>query len=244
MIEIQMMKWRCQAWLLGAWLVISLMQAQGTPSAPANGVHDDTRALSATAKEALAQDIAACRQAIGADVWFTAGTFLPSGQTLRLHARTLRQEWSPGRDAVLLAYDRASDSHAISFSPGIWERYPSAQLVTLVQNSMVTMSDKAQTLEARLTVTVHKALQKLQRLEKQRHRAAETLSRHHLRLAQAFGIALATGAFFLAVIGTFIRCRDVQAAWQLFFPSVQVGIRYGAPHGGGVIVTKSVGPDD
>lgn len=234
-----------QAWMFGIVLAFALKAAaQDLPPAPADGVRDDTRALTAEVRAQLAQDIAACRAALGADVWFTAGTFLQSGQSIRLQARLLRQHWSPGKDAILVAYDRSSDSHGLSLSPGIWERYPSAEITNLVQRSMASMADKTQPLEIRLSRTLRQMLQNLQTLEKQRHQAAHTLSRHHLRLAKTFAIGLGGGALFLALLGFLSRRRDVQAAWQSYFPSVQVGIRFGAPHGGGVIVEKVSGQSE
>lgn len=234
-----------QVWIFSFVLAFALTAAaQDLPPAPADGLRDDTRALPPEVRAQLAQDIAACRAALGADVWFTAGTFLESGQSIRLHARLLRQHWSPGKDAILVAYDRASDAHGLSLSPGIWERYPSAEITNLVQRSMASMADKTQPLELRLSRTLRQMLQSLQTLEKQRHRAANTLSRHHLRLAKTFAIGLGGGALFLALLGFLSRRRDVQAAWQSYFPTVQVSTRFGAPHGGGVTVEKAPSQSD
>jgi uncharacterized membrane protein YgcG len=239
---------RCphQLWIFIVILGIAFQAAaQDLPPAPADGLHDDTRALTPEVRAQLAQDIATCQAALDADFWFSAGTFLKSGQSIRLQTRTLRQQWSPGnRDAILVAYDRSSDSHGLSLSPGIWERYPSAEITTLIQRSMATMADKTQPLEIRISRMLTQMLQKLQTLEKQRHQAAHTLSRHHVRLAQAFAIGLAAAALIFLLLGTLSRRRDVQAAWQSFFPSVHVGIRFGAPHGGGVIVEKVSGQSD
>ncbi|MEN3941525.1 hypothetical protein WJU23_09550 [Prosthecobacter sp. SYSU 5D2] len=230
-----------QVWIFSFVLAFALKAAaQDLPPAPADGLRDDTRALSPEVRARLAQDIATCRTALDADIWFTAGTFLKSGQSIRLQARTLRQHWSPGgRDAILVAYDRSSDTHGLSLSPGIWERYPSAEITTLIQRSMATMAEKNQPLEIRLSRMLGQMLQNLQTLEKQRHQSALTLSRHHLRLAQTFAIGLGGGGLFLALLGFLSRRQDVQAAWQSYFPSAHVGIRFGAPHGGGVIVEKS-----
>ncbi len=208
------------------------------PAPPPDGLRDDTRALSEKARAELVSEMAACRTAIGADVWFSAGTFLGPGQTIALQARTLRQAWSPGKDAVLLAYDRASDAHTLSLSPGLWNRYPSAEIIALMQRSIAAMADKSQPLEARLSQALRTTLLKLQTLEKQRLQSTVTLSRHHLRLAQTFAIALGAGAVLLALASSRVRRRDVQAAWQSFFPQVEVGTRYGALHGGGVIVER------
>jgi uncharacterized membrane protein YgcG len=246
MTALRMKRLLHQVWIFSFVLAFAFKAtAQDLPPAPADGLRDDTRALSPGLRAQLVQDMATCRAALDADIWFSAGTFLQSGQSIRLQARTLRQHWSPGgRDAILVAYDRSSDAHGLSLSPGIWERYPSAEITTLIQRSMATMADKSQPLEKRLSTMLSQMLQNLQTLEKQRHRAAQPLSRHHVRLAQGFAISLGGGAVLLALLGTLSRKRDLQASWQSFFPSVQVGIRFGAPHGGGVIVEKVTGQSE
>lgn len=211
---------------------------QNLPAAPTGGLLDDTRALTAEARTELIAEIAICRSAIQADVWFAASTFLPSNQNIRLYAQTLRQHWSAHQNAILLAYDRSSDSHTLSFSPGLWQKYPSAEIIGIMQRTVAIMNEKKQPLEARLTQSLRMALQRLQSLEKERLQSQVTLSKHHTRLAQSFAITMAGGALILGLIGIAIRRRDQKAAWQSSFPDVQVGIRFGAAHGGGVIVQK------
>lgn len=223
------------------WLCLGLAAmtaAQDLPAPPPNGLRDDTRALTEKVRAELVRDIASCRTALNVDVWFTAGTFLTSSQNIRSQARELRQHWSPGKDAVLLTYDRASDALAFSFSPGLWQRYPAAEIIGIMQRGGVVMADRRETLEARLSKTLRDLIQKLKSLEKQHLQSEITLSRHHLHLAQIFALSLSGGALLLGMIGIVARRQDVQAAWQSFFPQVQIGTRFGALHGGGVIVER------
>lgn len=224
--------------LFASLSLTALAGTQDLPPPPANGLRDDTRALPAPRQVELAGEIAACQAALQADVWLNAGTFLPSGQTLRSQARDLRQHWSPDRDAILLAYDRASDSLALSLSPSLWERYPTAEISGLSPRVAALMAAKEQPLDQRLAASLRVVMTQMQLLEKQRRTAATTLSADHSRIARIFAATLGGGAFVLALLGTFMRRRDVQAAWQLHFPEVQVGLRFGAAHGGGVLAEK------
>lgn len=227
--------------LFASLSLAALASAQDHPAPPANGLRDDTRALPAQRQAELAGEIASCRAALRADVWLNAGTFLPSGQTLRSQARDLRQHWSPDRDAILLAYDRASDSLALSLSPSLWERYPTAEISALSPRVAALMAAKEQPLDQRLAASLRLVMTQMQHLEQQRRTAATTLSVDHARIARIFAVTLASGALVLALLGTFIRRRDVQAAWQLHFPDVQVGLRFGAAHGGGILAEKDRG---
>ena len=82
---------------------------------PANGIADDTHALSDSSRSLLVAEMSAVRKDLGIAVWLSAGTFLESGQTLKNQARELRQAWSGGADAGLLPYDRAHDAESGSF---------------------------------------------------------------------------------------------------------------------------------
>lgn len=221
-----------------ASLVASVAWGQA-PVPPADGIHDDTRMFAPASRQLLAAQILAGRQAIQADIWVTASTFLPQGQTIRSRAQEFRQQWSPAKDAVLLAYDRASDSHALSFSPGLWKRYPSAKIIDLMQESIRLMKAKNQSPEERIRQALPALLKQLQTLEKQRGRAETPLHNVDLRLAKAYALGLAGGGLVLGTIAFVLRKRDVLAAQQAFFPRVQVNPRFGASHGGGVTAEKS-----
>lgn len=214
------------------------LAAETLPAPPANGLRDDTRALPEKLQTELAQEIATGRSTLGMDIWFSAGTFLAEGQNIRTLARDLRQHWSPDKDAVLVNYDRASDTQSLSFSPGLWQRYPTSEIIALMQRNVAIMGKKSSPLEVRLAKSLRKMLQDLQTLEEQYRQSAVTLAAPHVRLATLFACGLGTGAMVLGLLGMATRRRDVQAAWQSFFPEVQVGTRLGALHGGGIIVEK------
>lgn len=203
---------------------------------PRDGIQDDTHALSDSARLSLVKVMAAFKKEMNCDVWLSAGTFLASGQTLKNHARELRHAWSGEADAVLLAYDRATDTQSVSFSPEIWRRYPAAGLVQIIQTGGLLMAEKSKQPELRLHESMRGLLKALSGLERARLKTEQTFTRDHRRLAQAFGMSLLVGAVVLYLLGVLARRRDVHAAWQTHFPLFEVSSRLGAACGGGVTV--------
>jgi hypothetical protein len=203
---------------------------------PADGIQDDTHALSDSVRLLLVQEMASFKKETGCDAWLFAGTFLESGQTLKNQARELRRTWSGEADAVLLAYDRATDTQSVSFSPEVWRRYPAAGLVQIIQKGGLLMADKSKSPELRLRESMRGLLRGLSHLERARLKTEQSFTRDHRRLAQAFGLSLLVGAVMLSLLGALARRRDVYAAWQTHFPLFEVSARLGAACGGGVIV--------
>jgi hypothetical protein len=209
------------------------------PPAPANGIRDNAHTLEDAVEARLAAEVRRFEQDISGRFWWTAVTFPPDGKSLRQHARELRQHWSGDTDAVLLAYDRVSDSQALSFSPGMWERYATTDLVMLMHHGALIMAEKQTPLEERLEKSARLAMSRLREMEQQRARLLEKpLPASHQRLAMASGALLGAGALAALFCGSLARRRDRMSLWQLYFPDVQVSPRFGAPHGGGVVVSR------
>ncbi|MEQ1749741.1 MAG: hypothetical protein ABL974_09990 [Prosthecobacter sp.] len=203
---------------------------------PADGIRDDTHALSDSSRRLLADEMAVLKKDLGCDVWLSASTFLGAGQTLRNQAREIRQAWSGDADAVLLAYDRATDALSLSFSPVIWKRYPTARLIQLIQKSGRLMTDKTKQPEQRLLESMRGMMSGFRKLERERITSEQTINNEHRRLAMTFSLSLLVGALVLAVLGVLARRRDIHAAWQTHLPMIEVPARLGAPCGGGVTV--------
>ncbi len=208
-------------------------------AAPATGVRDDTRALTEVTREVLVREIAQVKQETGVELWFMASTFLASDQTSRTFARDLRQQWSRNDLSILMAYDRASDTQALSFSPGVWERYASAELIGLMQRVAGIMAAKESSLEQRLVQSLRAVMKEVRVLENQHRRAEVTLPKDHLRLATGFTGVVVAGALVAGLLGIALRRREVQSSLQSYFPSVRVPSRLGALFGGGVIVEQA-----
>lgn len=208
------------------------------PAAPASGLRDDTRALPEASRLQMEALLRAGREELNADMWLNAGTFVEAGQTLQSQSRQLRQHWSGKRDAMLVNFDRATGQIALSLSPGIWERYPTAELISLLQRTLSTDAGASKQPEVRLLALVRQLKAGFLSMEQERHVSAQRFSPAHRRLAQGFALSLVGGSALLLGLGVWVRRRAVKDGRQAFFPQVHVGLRLGAPHGGGVMAGK------
>jgi hypothetical protein len=106
------------------------------------------------------------------------------------------------------------------------------------------MNDRSKSAESRLRDAMLVLIQDFRQMEREREQSAVTLSKSHQTLAQMFaGLLLITCAVTL-VLGIIVRRRDVRAAWQSFFPSVQVALRLGAPCGGSIRALSTMSSSD
>ena len=201
---------------------------------PADGIQDDTRALTAETRQQLAQELQLFRDDLNCEAWITATSFSPAGVTVRRQAQITRREWSGERPAVLMAFDRASNSSAMSFAPEFWERYPAAELVEIMQETHRILLDTQWTLDERLALATRSWIDRLRIMESVRLRQSLLIQRGEKHFALAILIALAGGAVIAALLGFASRRRTAHTGQQLLFPEVQVGMRFGAAYGGGV----------
>lgn len=207
-------------------------RAQGP--APADGILDETRALSAASRQQLAEALRQFRTDLKCEAWVTASSFMPAGASARQQARTARRAWSGERAAVLMAYDRATNSGGLSFSPDLWQRYPAAELVETMQDARRLLSDQTLALDERLMLAAHGWMGRLRALETVRLQQSLLIQRDEKRLALIVAGLLGAFACVAAVLGLLARRRDASAAQHFHFPEVQVSQRFGAPYGGGV----------
>jgi hypothetical protein len=217
----------------GVWLAVSGWGlAQGAP--PADGIQDDTRALTAETHSVIAEELRQFSQDLKCDAWIQATSFMPTGLTVRRQAQVTRREWSATRPAVLMTYDRATDSNAMSFSPDFWERYPAAELVEIMQETRRIQADTKLALEERLAQATRYWIDRLRSMESVRLRQSLWLQRGEKQFAMAIPALLAGGAVVFALLGFLSRRRTSRADRRFLFPEVQVGMRFGAAYGGGV----------
>ncbi|HYF34951.1 MAG TPA: hypothetical protein VD994_06630 [Prosthecobacter sp.] len=215
------------------------LQGAALPPPPADGVWDNAHALEETVHAEIAREFGGFGEELGIKPWLFAVTFVPDSQPLRAYARELRQSWSGGADAILIGYDRVSDSQSISFSPSLWEHYPSAELILLMQAGAAVMAEKELPLDQRLVKSARLTLTRLRELEQERLRMTGILPPSHQRLAKSCAGLLSAAALGLLLLGGTVRKRETLSRWHLLFPEVQVAPRFGAPRGGGATVTRS-----
>ena len=218
----------------GVWLAVAGWGGPAHAAPPADGIQDETRALTAEMHRQLAEELSRFRQDLKCDAWIKATSFMPAGLTVRREAQTTRREWSGTRPAVLMAYDRASNSNAMSFAPVFWERYPAADLVEIMQDTRRILSDTKLTLDERLALATRAWIDRLRTMESVRLKQSLWIQRGEKSFAFAVPAVLAGGALIAALFGFVSRRRSARAGLRFLFPEVQVGMRFGAAYGGGV----------
>jgi len=217
----------------GVWLAVAGWGlAQAAP--PADGIQDETRALTPETHRQLAAELEQFRQDLKCDAWIKATSFMAAGTTLRRQAQVTRREWSAAKPAVLMAYDRATNSSAVSFAPVFWERYPAAELVEIMQETRRILIDTKLSLDERLALATRAWIDRLRAMESVRLRQSLWIQRREKPFALAVPAMLAAGALVAALFGIVSRRRSARADLRFLFPEVQVGMRFGAAYGGGV----------
>ncbi len=217
----------------GVWLAVAGWSLAET-APPADGSLDDTRALTPETHRQLAGELKQFSQDLKCDAWIKATSFSPTELTLRRQAQIVRREWSSTRPAVLMAYDRASNSSAMSFAPAFWERYPAAELLEIMQETRRVLADPKLTLDERLALAARSWIDRLRSMESVRLKQTLWLQRGEKRFAMTVPVLFAGGALIAAFLGFISRRRSVSAGRRFLFPEVQVGMRFGAAYGGGV----------
>ena len=223
--------------LLGGLLLLTSWASAAIDSvpAPADGIYDDTRALSDASRQTLAQEIRSLATDLKCDVWLTATSFSTGGLTPRRQAQATRIRWSGDKPAILLGYDRAANVLAFSLSPDLWNRYPASSLATLGLEVNRTIANTQLTLEERLTTIVHQVAKQLRELETVRLKQSVWFPKEERRSTLLLIAVLLGGALLAAILGIISRASSHTAGEQLSFPDVTVSTRFGAPFGGGLI---------
>lgn len=206
----------------------------GATPPPADGIRDETRALTKTLHQQLAEELKSFREDLKCDAWITAFSFAPAGSTVRRQAQMVRTEWSGQRPAVLMAYDRSTNSSAMSFAPAFWDRYPAAELVEIMQDTRRTLTDTKLTLDERLALATRQWIDRLRVMESIRLKQTLWLPPGEKRQALILAVSLAAASVLGAILGFASRLRDARVGRRFRFPEVHVGMRFGAPYGGGV----------
>lgn len=219
--------------LAAVWLLLAGFSLAQT-AAPADGILDETRALTPEAHRQLAEDLRLFREDLKCEAWITATSFMSPGLTVRQQAQMTRRSWDGGRPAVLMTYDRASNSSGLSFSPPLWQRYPTAELVDVMQETSRQFANGTLTLEERFVTATRSLMERLRGMERARLKQSLLLQKDEKRLAIVAASVLGALAFAGAVLGMISRRRDSNEEHRFYFPEVQVGMRLGAPYGGGV----------
>lgn len=218
---------------------LALAAAPPLPPAPADGIRDDARVLASENREALAKDIRAFTAETGILVFLDTNTYLASNTNPGERSRGLMQSWCGDQPGVVICIDRASKPmHAIQFSPALWERSSELEVMPLLQNVSELMGRTQITSES-LDQAMHLLMRRLASQTQLSRLRSRIFDHSGKLLAAAFGGCLLLGGLGAVLVTRWLRRYETQQAVQHFFPDVEVGQRFGAPNGGGVVVEIS-----
>lgn len=230
--------------LLGSfWLQPAPLEAAiDAVPAPADGIYDDTRALTEATRRELAEELKDLATILKCDMWLTATSFSAAGFTPRRQAQVTRLRWSGDRPAILLGYDRATNSLALSLSPDLWDRYPAPALATLALDSNRIVTDPKLSLDERFSLLVQQFAERMRELEKVRLQQMRWFPEHERRFSLILVAALLAGASIAIILGILSRRYEGSGGQQFTLPDVAVSSRLGAPYGGGLIAEIHLAP--
>jgi hypothetical protein len=221
------------------WQVSVAADEASLPAAPAGFVLDGARAMSDEAKTALTDELRQFRETTGCTLYVISTTFL-SGKSVRDHATGLSDAWIPSGRGIVLAYDRASDAHAVAPTQTMWQTYPTPSLVEAFREAGSFVQDKDTSLEKRLIGGSRLLMKRINEAEEQRRLHNQLLPGHELWAALVFFALLLAGALICRFIIAALRRRDAANGIRYFFPQAEVAMRFGAPYGGGVIAESRI----
>ena len=194
------------------------------PAAPGDLVLDAARAMPDKAKAALSDELREFREATGCSLYVVSTTFL-SGKSVRDYADDLSEAWIPSGQGMVLAYDRASDAHAVSPTQRMWETYPTPTLVEAFREAGILLQEKGAPLEKRLVAGSSLLMKRVNEAERQRRLHNQLLPGHELWAALVFLALLVAGALGCVLIIAQLRKRDAANGIRYFFrrPRSQCG---------------------
>lgn len=218
---------------------LALAAAPALPPVPADGIRDDARVFATETKAALVRDMQDFHTATGVRLFIDTNTYLEGDINPGERCRQLVKAWCGGDPGAVICVDRASKPmHAIQISPALWERsselevmpamMAAAELIGRSQVNSDGLAEGARTLMKRLT--------KLEKLARSRERVMDHSDQ---LLAGAFAGCLAVGGLAAWLLTRWLRRYEKEQAVEHTFPDVDVGQRFGAPNGGGVVVEIS-----
>jgi len=182
----------------------------------------------------MADELRQFRQDLKYEGWIRTCSFMPTGITIRRQAQTTRRSWSGTQPAVLMLYDRSSNSSALSFAPVLWERYPATDLVDIIQETRRIFADTKLSLDERQAVATRMWIDRMRSMESLRLKQSLWLQRQERQLGLWVPALLAGGAVIAALLGFVSRRRSAASDRRFMLPVVHVSARFGAACGGGV----------
>lgn len=213
--------------------------ASALPPSPADGIRDDARVFPVEARAVLSAEMQAFTSASGIRLFIDTNTYLEADVNPGERCRQLVRAWCGEEPGVVICVDRASKPmHAIQISPALWARSSELEIMPALLAAAEQIG-RSQVSAEGLTEGARTLMKRLTRLEKLARARERVLDHSDKLLASAFGASLAVGGLVAWLLSRRMRRHEIAQAVQHTFPDVEVGQRFGAPNGGGVVVEVS-----
>jgi len=212
--------------------------AAALPVAPADGLRDDAHVFSSETQTALVQERAAFAQQTSIQLFIDTNTYLDGTMSAGERARALLRAWSgdPPQRSLIVCVDRSSRGlPVLHVSADLWQRYSEPQLITVLSDVAEQMGRDKVTEES-ITSGLRLLMKELTRLENLARQRGNAFQRSELLFAGIFTGCLFIGGFVVMLIARRLSQSEEHRAVQHYLPDVEVGQRFGAPCGGGVVV--------
>ena len=196
-------------------------------------VRDETRLFTDEQRSALTGKLHALRDRTGVEFCVVALTY-GGGVSVRETAAELANSRGEDRAAVVLLHNRGRGESGIAVSRAFWQRYPADEVVVLLDEGVRHLQYAELPPDRRVLGAVDKVLERVPRMESRLAQRSRPMTRQDLLL----GAGMAGGLVVLLAAGWLVawwtRAKAARNA-GLHFPEVEVGMRLGAPYGGGVV---------
>lgn len=218
---------------------LALAVAPALPPAPADGIRDDARVLTSEAKAILAQEMQVFTAETGLRLFIDTNTYLDGDMNPGERCRQLVRAWCGDTPGAVICVDRASKPmHAIQIAPAFWERSSELEVMPALMAAAEQVG-QAQVSSDGLAAGARTLMKRLTELEKLAKSRSRVLDHSDWLLAAAFGACLAVGGLVAWILSRWLKRYEKEKAVEHTFPDVEVGQRFGAPNGGGVVVEMS-----
>jgi hypothetical protein len=144
----------------------------------------------------------------------------------------------PRGRGLIIAYDRASDAHAVAPTLEAWETYPAPDVVEALRAAGEPFRQENLSPEDRLIQAIEILMQRFSKADAKLRLHSQLLPGLERKAALLFFIILSTGTLLIFALLAWSKKRRAENAVRHFFPLFPAAERLGAPYGGGVIAER------
>jgi hypothetical protein len=211
------------------------LTAQTNGPAPTNYISDDARLIDPAGLVKLMEELRNFEQRTSHPLYVKTLTFIDGGVTSKAKCKALVDDWLPHRSGVVVCYNRAEGAlPVIEFSSALQVQYSALALATVHQHSVQAMTAVKDARE-RLLVGLQTVMTELALLQNSTAQGGKMFSVEDSALAAAFAGLLVVGGGLGWLIIRRRHAKEALASVQIYLPEAEVGQRFGAPCGGGVL---------